>query len=893
MNVNKKIIGMDIGGSHATAGLFDPDQRKDEPLSMAGRDIDSGEQATDIIGNISDTILELMGGNTSVQHIGIAFPGPFDYANGVSAICNVGGKFQSTFGLHVQQALSDATGLAQTQFRFKNDAHCFAIGAWHRYGLAGKNVVFLTLGTGFGSAFYSNDKLVEQHPGIPASGAFFNQPFEKSIADDYFSTRWILGEYAGLTGKKDMTVRALAEDPDSPATYVFNQFGKNLGSFLQPWLQQFNCDVLVLGGNISKASHLFEPSLRTALTGLSVLPRIISCSDTESCILSGAAFVVKEERTPGIAELPVTCLRKSEQALLPLQHTKTGHEGYQLYPAYRSGVPVFKGFDTLAAKIANDHIVVMDGFGSVYWERFRRHLHEALQALGKKVFWYDISMCLRPVAETDRMIAGSLNEKDPLFGKRFEGELADFFDPSKLELLQPDADADICIVYGTGATLSGWKGTNIYIDVPRNEIQYRSRAGHLCNIGAVEPAPAGQMYKRFYFIDWPMLAKHKDRSLPNIDIIVDEQRIDQITWMEGHDLRDTLRKMMKAPLRARPWFEAGVWGGQWMKQHFKGLNKEEVNYAWSFELITPENGIVIEGNDLLLEVSFDLLLFSGHDQLLGKAAKRFGKEFPIRFDFLDTMDGGNLSLQCHPRTDYIREHFGEKFTQDETYYILDNKDASHVYLGFREDIDPGTFRKALDNAQAFGTAVEAEKYVQKFPSKKHDLFLIPAGTVHASGKNNLVLEISSTPYIFTFKMYDWQRLDLNGKPRPINIGHAMNNLDFSRKGAVVAQTLISHPVIATELENGQQVSLPTHPDHFYKVDRYEFTGSISIATNGQCHCCMLVEGDRVEVTAGGTSVKFEYAETFIIPAHAESYTITHNTPGKAYLVVASVKDEAC
>ena len=330
-----------------------------------------------------------------------------------------------------------------------------------------------------------------------------------------------------------------------------------------------------------------------------------------------------------------------------------------------------------------------------------------------------------------------------------------------------------------------------------------------------------------------------------------------------------------------------------MKKRFAHLNQEVINYAWSFELISPENGIVIEGNGNLMEVSFDYLLYSDNTSLLGKAAKRFGTEFPIRFDFLDTYNGGNLSIQCHPRPGYIKEKFGENFTQDETYYILDCEDGGNVYLGFQESIDPVEFKNELLSAQENGNEVAIENYVQKLPARKHDLFLIPNGTIHASGKNNLVLEISSTPYIFTFKMYDWQRLDLSGKPRPINIEHAFNNLCFDRKANYVTENLISHPVIEKEWLGGRKLKLPTHAEHFYTVDRYEFEGTIEIDTQQQCHVCMLVEGDSIEVVVDGNSNVFHYAETFLIPAAAGKYQINQKGNKKAFVVVAYVKDDCC
>lgn len=355
-------------------------------------------------------------------------------------------------------------------------------------------------------------------------------------------------------------------------------------------------------------------------------------------------------------------------------------------------------------------------------------------------------------------------------------------------------------------------------------------------------------------------------------------------WMEGDVLRESLNSISQTCFRIRPWFEPSVWDGQWMKERFKDLNQDVLNYAWSFKMIIPENGLVFESNGILLEVSFDMLMFQEYQNVLGKAANRFKHEFPIRFDFLDTFGGGNLSLQCHPKPDYIKQKFGENFTQGETYYILEEDDAQ-VYLGFQEDINPTEFKTALEYCFKTKETLDVEKYVQKFSAKKHDLFLIPHGTIHCSGINNLFLEISATPYIFTFKMYDWQRLDLDGNPRPLNIDRAYENLNFNHKGNVVQDTLISKPKTEASGKDWKKIHLPTHPDHFYDIYRYEFENQISIKTMGQCHVLMLMEGTEVELRVKETLKIFHYAETFAVPATAKTYTLVNRRNKKAKVCI--------
>ena len=352
--------------------------------------------------------------------------------------------------------------------------------------------------------------------------------------------------------------------------------------------------------------------------------------------------------------------------------------------------------------------------------------------------------------------------------------------------------------------------------------------------------------------------------------------------------------MAQSSFRVRPWFEPGVWGGSWMKDRFEGLNHDVPNYAWSFEMIVPENGLLLEDKGLLFEVSFDTLMYLEGKNILGKAYSKFGTEFPIRFDFLDTYKGGNLSVQCHPSPGYIKEKFGENFTQDETYYILDCEPGAHVYLGFQATIDPDHFRKALEDSVLSKDLLNVEDYIQKLPSKKHELYLIPHGTVHCLGINNMVLEISATPYIYTFKMYDWQRLGLNGNPRPLNIDRAMHNLNFDRKGSEVTETLVSKPVLQEYGEWWEIIHLSTHPDHFYDVIRCEFQNTLKVETRDQCHLLMLVEGSLIELEIENHPPRtFHFAETFAVPAAAKSYRLINKEEKMAKVVVAFVKEDAC
>ncbi len=577
--------------------------------------------------------------------------------------------------------------------------------------------------------------------------------------------------------------------------------------------------------------------------------------------------------------------RKTPQPLLPKTKPPVQQSAPDIYPSHpiASG-EIQQGYASLAAQIAGRPLVLIDGYAGVLWDELRA----GLKAAGVAAHWFDAESCLLAEAEIDAMLVDWLGGDDPLFGRRFPGELADFFDASALaraKKLVEDA-AQPVIIYGTGAFLFG-KGWRVYIDLPKNEAQYRSRAGSYRNLGARAGADAKAQYKRMYFVDWIVLNRHKATYVQRIDCFVDGQDPDQPSFIAGQYARATFSQLTHSAFRPRPWFEPGTWGGQWLKNHKPGLAQDVPNYAWSFEMIAPEQGIILQHVDKLMELSCDWLQYHDNAAVLGEYAACFGFEFPIRFDFLDTIDGGNLSLQCHPRPGFMRRQFGERFTQDETYYIVKAADDAFVYLGFQSDIDQAALRAALEDSQRHGTTVAVERFVKRQPARPGDLFLIPHGAVHCSGAGTLVLEISATPYIFTFKMYDWLRLGLDGLPRPLNLERAFANLDFSLQGDA-ADALVSQPQLLRDDANCRIEQLPTHARHFYDIQRLTLREEITCETAGSPQLLMIVAGGEMELAAGERKLRCQFAETYVVPAGCKRFTLRAlaNSPAiiiRAYL----------
>ncbi len=469
--------------------------------------------------------------------------------------------------------------------------------------------------------------------------------------------------------------------------------------------------------------------------------------------------------------------------------------------------------------------------------------------------------------------------EDVLFGYVTNLELADYFDARKLSAAREDiaSSSRPVVVVGTGAGMVLPEAPLVYADMARWELQQRFRRHEVRALGVDNRAEAVSLqYKRGYFNDWRVCDRYKDGLFPRVDYWLDTHCADRPKLIDRDTFLRGIEKTVSGPFRVVPFFDPAPWGGQWMKEVCE-LDSSQPNYGWCFDCVPEENSLYFRiGGELFELPSVDLVLLRSRALLGEPVEARFGKDFPIRFDFLDTMGGGNLSLQVHPTTQFIRESFGMCYTQDESYYLLDAGDDAVVYLGLKSGIEPEAMMDDLRRAQRGEIVFDAERYVNRIPAKKHDHFLIPGGTVHCSGADSMVLEISSTPNLFTFKLWDWQRLGLDGKPRPINVERGSRVIDWGRDTDYVREHLMNHTRVVSRGEGWIEESTGLHPNEFIETRRHRFSVPVRHTTQHSVNVFNLLEGEEAVVESpSGAFEPFvvHYAETFIVPAGVGEYTI--------------------
>ncbi|MET7322763.1 class I mannose-6-phosphate isomerase [Streptomyces sp. NPDC005549] len=548
---------------------------------------------------------------------------------------------------------------------------------------------------------------------------------------------------------------------------------------------------------------------------------------------------------------------------------------YDPLPSYQPvGGKVAVGWPALAADLPPGPLVLaVDGPAALDWAALADGLAGAVRAAGRDIEPIDVRDHYA-VAADERITALPVPADDPFFTPLSEARVADLFDsPPRPE--RPVRDG-VALVYGPGASLCApdllW-----YADLPKRYAEAAVSRGELpvgVNLG--RSAAPGDLVRLFY-TDWPVLDRHRDAIAGRIDRWIDVQDAAGPAALDGAALRSTLAHLARGPVRTRPYFNSTPWGGQWAASEL-GFTPQAGNTALGYELIAPEAGVVIgDKGAAQVEVPFQLLCAAHPEDMLGADVHRaFGTSFPIRFDYLDTMGGGNLSLHLHPRERYMREVFGWPYTQHETYYVTASEEGARVLLGLTGEADLGVMRSQVEDAIRNGTPMPVEEHIQSHPATVGQLFMIPAGTPHASGAGNLVLEVSATPYLYSLRLYDWLRKDAAGASRPLPYEHGFANLDTARRGDDVTKDLIQQPRPLRSGEGWREEVIGALPEMFYAVHRLVVSQGSGIPddTAGRFHILNVAAGEGAVIeTHDGRTHTLAFAETITVPAAVGPYRV--------------------
>ena len=283
-----KAAGIDIGGSHITAGMVDLKNRQLIKNSFLRKHVNSKGSADEILDSWAEVIEQLFSNYPMIEKkIGIAMPGPFNYQKGICLIKGVD-KFESLFNLNIKDLLAEKLQIPNANILMMNDASCFLKG--EVFGGAAvdcDNVIGITLGTGLGSARF--------HSGRTFEGDLYFAPFKNGVAEDYISSRWFLKRYKEITEHVAKDVKELREkiSEDPGIKTLFAEFGKNLGEVLFKFAKEHACETIVIGGNISNAWELFISETKNILDKLQKKVEIKKAMLGEEGALIGAASLWK------------------------------------------------------------------------------------------------------------------------------------------------------------------------------------------------------------------------------------------------------------------------------------------------------------------------------------------------------------------------------------------------------------------------------------------------------------------------------------------------------------------------------------------------------------------------------------------------------------------------
>lgn len=568
------------------------------------------------------------------------------------------------------------------------------------------------------------------------------------------------------------------------------------------------------------------------------------------------------------------------------------------------------GTPTVAKKFAapviekartENQIIAFDGYTTSDWTVFINLLARECAAAGIEFESVDANAeCFKSGKEIDAMIDPLLiwdKKIDPtlLYGRIYKGEYEGMLDEQKTQAFEEKVSTlkkgagKVIAVYGYGTLIPRFRplyDTKCFFDLTPKTSILRIRRGEYVNIGKKRPDIINRVIRRCYYCDFEMAVCSRrellQNNVPDFWFLSDDpQNIQMLTY---EAFADICAQLVKYPFRAKPCYIEGVWGGSYMKR-YRNLPEQMRNAAWVFDFIPMEVSVVVEAGSKKLDINFCSFVCREGESLMSKdAVEKFHGYFPIRFNYDDSYHStGNMSIQCHSGSAYNREHYGEFGRQDESYYVCVTGHDAKTFIGFRDDADIPQFFREIEAADTKHTPCDYMKYVSYEESKPGLQVMLPAGTIHSSGRNQVILEIGSlTIGSYTYKMYDYLRLDFDGKQRPIHTRLGEENVAQNRRTSVIHDPnspdyIVQQPRVAESGDGWKELILGENQQLYFSLRRLDFEKECPQDTKGErFHVLALVDGDHVRVRSKAHPERFydmDYLDIVCVPADMGEYVI--------------------
>lgn len=546
-------------------------------------------------------------------------------------------------------------------------------------------------------------------------------------------------------------------------------------------------------------------------------------------------------------------------------------------------------------KLGKNSILSLDGYIGADFEQTVNLVCQELRLRSIKVNTFNFKDVYKSASELDDQFSENLKEdkeKDPvlLFGKLFKGSYEEFCDSNKLTEFEKSIKAfkksgsnEVYIIYGQGCLIKKLRSlydVTCFFDVTPKEVMLRARKGSFVNLGDHSAKPIKALLRRCYYIDFEVAGHLRWELIKEnaFDFYVDSNNTENLKLIPNSSFNSIMSSLVKSPMRCKPVYLEGVWGGHYIK-NLRNLPDSMLNCAWVFDLIPLEVSIVVEAGKELLDIPFFTFVQKEGVQLMGQeCVDTYDGYFPIRFNYDDSYHAsGNMSIQVHSGHQYNIDNYGECGRQDESYYIVATGHGAKTYVGFNEDASPDEFIKEAKISEKEFSPIDYQKYINHIESKPGTQVMIPAGTIHSSGRNQLILEIGSLSIgSYTYKMYDYLRSDLDGSPRPIHSFHGERVLKKERTTTWVQENLVQDPHLVRSGEGWAEYIVGEHDLLYFSLRRLEFEKTIEGDTKGKFHVLNLIDGEKIIVQSKNNpelSYTLDYLNIVIVPANMGEYVV--------------------